>query len=195
MDIMKATCIIGSPNSNGSTACVTDKIIEGMKSNDIDVKRYILGEMNIKYCKGCKKCYESKKCIQNDDMNIIIGDLMDSDIVVIASPSYWGDVTGQLKVFFDRSTPLSDTNGVTIVPKGKIGVSIAVRTGKRIEENMHLIHTIEHYYGHLGIKPVSRFTVEEVQFKEDFAKKVDKVDEAFELGVNILKNKANNLLD
>ncbi|WP_102400725.1 flavodoxin family protein [Haloimpatiens massiliensis] len=185
---MKAICIIGSPKPNGSTACVTDKIIEGMKRNNINVKKYVLGEMNINYCKGCMKCYKTKKCIQNDDMNIIINDLIQADIVVIASPSYWGDVTGQLKVFFDRSTPLSDTNGDTIIPKGKIGVSVAVRTGSRIEENMHLIHTIEHYYGHLGIKPVKRFTVEGVQVKEDFEQKEQKVKEAFELGMNILEN-------
>lgn len=185
---MKAICIIGSPKPNGSTACVTDKIIEGMKRNNINVKKYVLGEMNINYCKGCMKCYKTKKCIQNDDMNIIINDLTQADIVVISSPSYWGDVTGQLKVFFDRSTPLSDTNGDTIIPKGKIGVSVAVRTGSRIEENMHLIHTIEHYYGHLGIKPVKRFTVEGVQVKEDFEQKEQKVKEAFELGMNILEN-------
>lgn len=191
---MKAICIIGSPKTNGSTACVTDKIIEGMQANNIDIKKYILGEMNINYCKGCMKCYETKKCIQNDDMNIIINDLIESDIVIIASPSYWGDVTGQLKVFFDRSTPLSDTNGETIIPKGKIGVSVAIRTGRNIEENLHLINTIEHYYGHLGIKPVKRFTVEGVQVREDFHQKEEKVNEAFELGMNILENIDKSLL-
>jgi len=185
---MKAICIIGSPKSNGTTACVADRIIEGMKVNNIDTKRYVLGEMDIKYCKGCMKCFESKKCIQNDDMNIIIKDLFDADIVLIASPSYWGDVTGQLKVFFDRSTPLSDTNGETATPKGKVGISIAVRTGQRVEENMHLINAIEHYYGHLGIKPIKRYTVEGVQYREDFQGKEDKVKEAFELGLNILKD-------
>lgn len=192
---MKAICIIGSPKSDGSTAYVTDKIIEGMKVNNINVKRYVLGEMDIKYCKGCRKCCESKKCIQNDDMNIIINDLLESDIVIIASPSYWGDVTGQLKVFFDRSMPLCDTNGGTIIPKGKVGVSVAVRTGNRVEENMHLIYAIEHYYGHLGIKQVKRFNVEGVQAREDFEQMEDKVKEAFELGVNILNSIDNNLLD
>jgi multimeric flavodoxin WrbA len=42
---MKAICIIGSPNPNGSTACETDKIIEGMKANNIDIKRYALEDI------------------------------------------------------------------------------------------------------------------------------------------------------
>lgn len=190
---MKAICIVGSPKSNGTTAAVVDKIIEGMETSKIEIKKYVLGEMNINYCKGCMKCYKTKKCIQIDDMNIIITDLIDADIVLVASPSYWGDVTGQLKVFFDRSTPLSDTNGETIVPKGKIGISVAVRTGSRVEENMNLVHAIEHYYGHLGIKPVRRFTVERVEVKEDFLQKKEKVKEAFELGENILERKDESL--
>ncbi len=185
---MKAICIIGSPNPKGSTATIVDKIIEGMSINNIEIKRYVLGEMNINYCKGCKVCYKTRKCIQNDDMEVVIKDLCESDIVVIASPSYWGDVTGQLKVFFDRSTPLCDTNGGTEVPKGKIGISVAVRTGQRVEENMHLIEAIEHYYGHLGIRSVARYTVEGVQYKEDFEVKYDKVEEAYKLGTNILES-------
>jgi Multimeric flavodoxin WrbA len=183
---MKAVCIVGSPKSNGTTACVTDKIIEGLELSHIEVKKYVLGQMDIRYCKGCKTCYETKKCIQQDDMDIIIKDLCAADIVLIASPSYWGDVTGQLKVFFDRSTPLSDTNGGTPVPSGKIGISVAVRTGQRAEENLNIIHSIEHYFGHLGIKPVKCFTAEGVPSKESFEAREDKVTEAFQLGADII---------
>lgn len=44
-----------------------------------------------------------------------------------------------MKVFFDRSTPLCDTNGGTIISKDNIGISVAVRTGQRVEENIHLV--------------------------------------------------------
>lgn len=183
---MRAVCIVGSPNSNGTTSCVVDKIIEGMKLNNIEVKKIILGQKSIMYCKGCKTCYETKECILHDDMDLIIKDLYEADIVLIASPSYWGDVTGQLKVFFDRSTPLSNTNGGTPVPEGKIGISVAVRTGQRAEENIHIIQTIEHYFGHLGIKPVKCLTVEGVPYKENFIAREEKVYEAFKLGADII---------
>lgn len=182
---MKAICIVGSPKADGTTSCVVDKIIEGMKVNNIDVEKIVLGQMDIKYCKGCETCYETRKCVQHDDMDYILKQLFEADIVLISSPSYWGDVTGQLKVFFDRSTPLCDTNGGTTVPEGKIGISVAVRTGQRVEENMHIINSIEHYFGHLGIKPVRRFTVEGVPSRDSFEAKQDKVEEAFMLGVDI----------
>ena len=49
-----------------------DRVIEGMKSQQIKVSRYVLDEMNISYCKGCEKCEVNRKCVQMDDMNLWI---------------------------------------------------------------------------------------------------------------------------
>jgi len=51
---MKALCIIGSPKSDGSTALLVNRVIEGMDSQKIIVSCYFLDEMNINYCKGCE---------------------------------------------------------------------------------------------------------------------------------------------
>ncbi len=184
---MKAICIIGSPRSNGSTGIIVDKIIEGMKEAGINSTRYCLGNMDINFCFGCKKCYEIEgMCIQKDDMNVIMNDMFEADIVIIASPSYWGDITGQLKVFFDRSTPYGDTNENRIsFPTGKKGISVAIRAGQTDRENLHIIESIEHYYGHLGIKPIGSVSIRGVDTVEDLYRQKDKISEAYELGKNI----------
>ncbi|MGE5473967.1 MAG: flavodoxin family protein [Ignavibacteriales bacterium] len=186
---MKAICIIGSPRSNGSTAYIVDKIIKGMKEVGISTTRYCLGEMNINYCLGCKKCYEDGgKCIQNDDVNIIINDLLKSDIVLIASPSYWGDITGQLKVFFDRNTPYCDTNVNRVnIPKGKKGISVAIRAGKSDRENIHIIESIEHYFGHLGIQPIGSFALKEINKISDLMQRDEDIEKAYEFGKNVIR--------
>jgi multimeric flavodoxin WrbA len=184
---MRAVCIIGSPRSNGSTAYVIDKIIEGMKENNIEVNRYCLGNMKINYCLGCKKCYEYGKCIQNDDFDTIMKDLFVADIVVIGSPSYWGDITGQLKVFFDRNTLYCDTNENRVeVPKGKKGISVAIRAGKSERENIHIIESIEHYYGHLGISPIGSVSITGVDTISDLMDKSNEINNAYEIGKNII---------
>lgn len=185
---MRAICIIGSPHTNGSTAIIIDKIIEGMKESNIDVSRYCLGRMHINYCLGCKKCYGTEgKCIQSDDMDIIMEDLFQADIVVIGSPSYWGDITGQLKVFFDRNTPYGDTNANRrIIPKEMKGISVAVRAGQSDRENIHILESIEHYYGHLGIKPIGRIAVKGVDTIEDLSKREEELYQAYEFGKNII---------
>lgn len=183
---MKAVCIIGSPKNKGNTAFVVDKVIEGMEYSGIEVSRYVLGELNINFCQGCNYCNETRKCKQKDDMDIIIEDIFESDIVLIASPSYWGDVTGQLKTFFDRSLPYCDTRkGGNIVPEGKFGISVAIRAGQRKEENMHIINTIEHYFGHLHIKPIERFMMERINNLSDFNGREEELKQAYELGINI----------
>jgi multimeric flavodoxin WrbA len=183
---MKALCVIGSPREDGSTALVVDKMIEGMLERGVDVARYGLGSLRINYCKGCHVCEETRRCVQRDDVDVIMEDLFESDIVVVASPSYWGDVTGQLKVFIDRCNPLCNAKtGETVVPPGKIGVAVAIRAGQSVTENQHIVDTIAHFFGHLGIKLVGRYTLEGVEQPADLRRRPEKMHEAYELGLRI----------
>ena len=182
----KALCIVGSPREKGSTAFIVDKMIAGMAERGVDVKRYGLGALRINYCKGCHVCEETGRCVQRDDMDLVLCDLFEADIVLVASPSYWGDVTGQLKVFIDRCTPLCDAKtGETPVPPGKVGVAVAVRAGQSVVENQHIIDTIEHFFGHLGIKLVETYTLEGVEQPADLKGKTAKIQEAYELGLRV----------
>ncbi len=186
---MKALCIIGSPRSNGSTAYIVDKIIAGMEECGVEAKRYCLGNTKINYCLGCKECYKDGKCIQNDDMNKIIEDLKESDIVVVGTPDYWGDITGQLKVFFDRNTPYANTNDNRNFNnnKQKYGISVAVREGKTERENLNIINSIEHYFGHMEILPIGNIAVTQTSTLEDLLTKHQKeIQEAYELGKSIV---------
>lgn len=181
---MLALCIVGSPKTDGCTALVVDQIIKGIFENGIEVRKRVLGNMNINFCTGCKVCYETRSCVQRDDMDGLIKDMFEADFILIAAPSYWGDVPGQLKVFFDRSTPLCNTGkGGTSVPKGKKGFSVAIRAGLRKEENLNIIHSIEHYFGHLEIEPIDYLTFESLDIKNDFTADMKK--KAFEFGKNI----------
>ncbi len=165
---MKALFIVGSPRVKGCTSLLVDKVMNGMRGSGISITKRVLGKMSINYCLGCKECYATRRCVQRDDMDLLLGELFESDLILIAAPSYWGDVPGQLKVFFDRSAALCDTlEGGTIVSPGKRGFSLAVRAGSRQKENQHIIDTIEHYYGHLGIQPSGRITFERVDEVND----------------------------
>jgi multimeric flavodoxin WrbA len=57
--------------------------------------------------RGCVACREfktrSNKCVLRDDLTETLSDIAESDIVVIASPVFYGDVSGQLKCFIDRT--------------------------------------------------------------------------------------------
>ncbi len=123
-----------------------------LRDNNADV--VCIGDMDIKYCKGCKVCYDTCECVHEDDMKYVI-DLIDtSDVIIVAAPSYWADIPGQFKVFIDRCTAYSETNpnaGHRELAGGKRCYAIALRTGTRPTECEHIIDTISHWCGHMKI--------------------------------------------
>lgn len=160
---------------------------EALAANQFDVIKYDIADMNIGCCKGCKKCYTDGRCVQSDDVQMIVKDILSSDYVVIATPSYWADVPGQLKTFFDRNTPFGDTNPnrILVADKEIKGIGIAVRAGKSEKENEVILDFVDHYYGHLGIKPIKRFSIRNVDKLEDLMKQDKTISEIYNFALNI----------
>lgn len=107
---------------------------------------------------------------------------------MIAAPSYWADVPGQLKVFFDRNTPFGDTNPnrILMTEKKIKGIAIAVRAGVRQAENDLILNSIEHYFGHLGIETVKKFSVLQTNTLDDLlTNHKDEINEIYEAGKSI----------
>ena len=102
---MKKILILnGSPRKNGATASLAKALTEGAKESGNEIKEDYITSMNIKACIGCDTCLRTHAgCVQkNDDMAIIYEDMLWADVVVFVSPVYWGTITGQLKIVFDR---------------------------------------------------------------------------------------------
>ncbi len=188
--MLKVTCIVGSPDSKGSCAHLIDTLIGGIGNSTVDVKKYNISEIKMNYCYGCKRCYESGECVQNDDVKSIILDILSSDYAAIAAPSWWADVPAQLKTLFDRTTPYGDTNPNRKYKAEKPikGVAIAVRAGMREQENELILNSIQHYFGHLGIETVKRISICQTDSLSDLsAKHNTEIRQVFELGKQIVK--------
>ena len=183
---MKAICIVGSPREDGSTALLVGQIAKGLELRGIEVDCYLLGALSIGYCQGCRECETTRRCVQRDDMDMLLAGILDADIVLLDSPSYWGDVTGQMKAFIDRSLPLCNAStGHTPVPPGKVGVAVAVRAGRSPGENQHILDTFEHYFGHLGVVLGAVLTAEGINEPSDLERCPAKLEEAYSLGLDV----------
>ncbi len=183
---MKIVCILGSPKANGNTSAIVSEILRALKPHDVEASLYHLGELNIGYCSGCKSCNAIEKCVQTDDVEKIVNDMFSAQLVIVASPSYWGDVTGQMKVFIDRCTPYSNTNParIPVSPRPK-GIAIAVRAGGGKAESINLVHTIDHFFGHLDIPLIAHFTAEGIDSEKDLAQRPDILEYAYDFGKEI----------
>lgn len=93
----------GSPRKNGKTASLVKAFTEGAAKSGNEVREFYLNGMNIKGCLGCEACSRNGgKCVQRDDMDTVNEAFLWADVVVFASPMYWGTITGQLKIVIDR---------------------------------------------------------------------------------------------
>lgn len=94
----------GSPRLKGNTAALCEAFTKGAESAGHTVTAFMLDAMNIN---GCKGCYGGGKdpdspCVQKDDMDQIYRVYKKADIVVLASPLYFWNISGQLKCAIDR---------------------------------------------------------------------------------------------
>lgn len=185
--MIKITCIVGSARANGSSAYLVDTLLKGV-GEGAEVKKYCVSQMNFGFCTGCKQCYVNGECVQTDEVKSVILDVLSSDYVVIAAPSYWAGVPAQLKALIDRSTPYGDTNpNRKYYAGGEIkGIAIAVRAGVREAENTLILDTIKHYFGHLGIKTVEKISVRNTDTLNDLlTKNEEAVSRVYGLGRHI----------
>lgn len=104
---MKITAILGSPSQKGTTSTIAKEFIQQAKSLGAETTTYFLNGMEFKGCQGCHICKTKRDdCVLQDNLTPALNDLKASDIVVLATPVYYWDVTGQFKSFFDRTWSL-----------------------------------------------------------------------------------------
>ena len=99
----KILILNGSPRKNGKTASLIKAFTEGAESAGNEVRELYLTGMDINGCLACEACQrDSGACVQKDDMSAVYEGFAWADVLVFASPQYWGTVSGQLKVVIDR---------------------------------------------------------------------------------------------
>ncbi len=99
---IKVIGLVGSPNVDGNTARLVNEILAGAAEYGAETKMYNLAALEIKGCDSCCRCQESGKCVIEDDMQILYEEIRTSDAVVLGSPVYMWQMSGQTKIFVDR---------------------------------------------------------------------------------------------
>ncbi len=120
---MKTVILFGSPRRDGNTRLMTDAFGSVIKTRETDVRLLYLNDMNIRPCQACLACSEDGVCKINDDMRDISKYIMESDLVVYATPTYWSAPSAQLKLVMDRSIAFFDKDLNSRV-KGKKAVTL-----------------------------------------------------------------------
>jgi len=97
----------GSPRKHGVTTTLLRIIAEEARSAGAEVEWVDVNDLSIKPCIGCLKCRPDKRCILPRDDAHRIGELIERcSGLVVGTPTYWGNMTGPLKLLFDRNVTI-----------------------------------------------------------------------------------------
>ncbi|HPT36804.1 MAG TPA: flavodoxin family protein [Methanothrix sp.] len=162
---MMVVGICGSPRKAGNTEFLLNEALAVAKERGFDTDKVLLSDTNIDFCNDCGDCSKGRQCPKEDDMKHILLALEKADGIVVASPVYFGSVTGQLKAVFDRTIPLR-RQGFRL--KNKVGCAISVggsrnggqeKTLETIQAWMHIHGMIivgdDAHFGGIGVRPAA----------------------------------------
>lgn len=141
---MKVLAINGSARKDGNTAILVNYVLRELEAEGIDVEMIQFSGQTIRGCMACYQCFEKKdqRCSNKSDIvNECIQKIIEADGVILASPTYFSDVSAELKALIDRAGLVAKANDSLF--RRKVGAAvIAVRRGGEI----HAFDTINHFY-------------------------------------------------
>jgi len=129
---MRVVAFNGSPRKDGNTTYLVNTVFEELKKENIDCELVNLAGKNIHGCIACYKCVENqdKRCsVKNDFLNDCIGKMLDADGIILASPTYFSNVTSEMKALIDRAGLVAKVNGSMFKRKVGAGVVSVRRAG------------------------------------------------------------------
>ena len=150
---MKKIIIIdGGPRNNMNTAKLLQKFAEGAKSvgSDMEVKTIRLYDLDYKGCMSCMACKLKGKasniCRFKDALTPVLEEIAHTDGLVLGSPIYFGEVTGQMRAFLERlSFPWLSYNDYSLTaPKCMPVVLIETMNGTPDRNNSNSFGSMEY---------------------------------------------------
>ena len=148
--MFKCLGICGSFRKDGNTGFLLKYCLNKLSEMGVETELIWLCDYDIKPCTGCRNCLKTGACAIKDDMtNIIIPKLLEADIIVLASPVYFNNVTSIMKTFMDRTWCIRGKL------RNKIGGAIVVGRGYGLDNAITQIHLYmlkhEMIIGHRGV--------------------------------------------
>ncbi len=141
---MKVIAFNGSARKDGNTAILIRQVFTELENQDIETEMIQLSGQKIRGCTACYKCFENKdrRCsVVDDPLNDYIEKMLQADGIILASPTYFADISAELKALIDRAGRVARANDDMF--RRKVGAAIvAVRRAGSV----HAFDSINHFF-------------------------------------------------
>jgi multimeric flavodoxin WrbA len=101
---MNITCLLGSPRTKGNSATIAHHFLETAENLGARVRTYTLNTMKFRGCQACMSCKTKlDHCAVIDDLTQVLDEIRGTDLLVLATPVYFHEISSQMKAFVDRT--------------------------------------------------------------------------------------------
>jgi multimeric flavodoxin WrbA len=141
---VKVTAFNGSARKKGNTEILINHVLGELEKDGIETELFQLAGKKIHGCLACFKCFEKmdRKCWgRKDVVNECIDKMLDSDGIILGSPTYFANISSEMKALIDRTGMVAKVNGDLFRRKAGAAV-VAVRRGGAI----HAFNSLNHFF-------------------------------------------------
>jgi multimeric flavodoxin WrbA len=161
---MKILAIHGSARTiRSNTRRLAELVLEGAAETGAETEMIDLADHHITPCTACEGCSFTGTCVFDDDVPALVARMQEADAVIFGSPVYIDNISGQMKVFFDR---LADAIHYQVLA-GKFGCSVATTDESGGDDVIAYLNHVLNYLGILSVGGVSVATAGRAEAVEE----------------------------
>jgi multimeric flavodoxin WrbA len=125
---MKIVAVLGSPRSKGNSTILARIVLDKAGELGAQTEEFVLNKLQYRGCQGCETCKTKlDHCVLEDDLTQVLDAVKQADAVILATPIYFGEVSGQFKTFFDRTYSYLNSDFTSRLQPGKSSVFIVAQ--------------------------------------------------------------------
>jgi multimeric flavodoxin WrbA len=140
---MRVVAFNGSARRGGNTSVLIGHVLRELEAEEIGTELVEMAGRPIRGCAACYKCFENRdgKCAVDDELNEHVAKMAAADGIILGSPTYFSDVSSEMKALIDRAGFVGRANGGLL--RRKVGAAVvAVRRAGGI----HAFDTMNHFF-------------------------------------------------
>ena len=138
----KVLAVNGSPRHDGNTAHMLKSVLEVCEKSGLETELYQAGGREVRGCRACHACRTHPgRCAGDDWVNELYEKMVGADAVLLGSPTYFSDLTPEMKAVIDRCGTLARGAGNALSRKAGAAVCAVRRAGA-----IHTIDSIQHFF-------------------------------------------------
>jgi multimeric flavodoxin WrbA len=179
--------IAGSPRKGGNSDLLLDSFLEGAKISGHRIEKVYISDKRIAPCDEKNACFKAGVCHIKDDMQEMYKKLLEADLLVIATPTFFMGPPAQLKAMIDRCQALWAKRFILKRPlreddKKRYGFLLGVSGLDKEKAFIGTRETVKAFFYVLGFRYKGELLIEGVDSSGDIKKRQDALEEANKLG-------------